>query len=223
MKLRNPYVLMARMRNGGGPMKHRCTPRGGSKNEQKLFLQEYEDIEDIIIYKEGKTIMAKKNETKVASNVRVAYAIFPTPFGKGYGCFAIRKNDDGTFSIAPTYCHPNDRVKFSKPKARTTAVARLNSISFTGNVKFDVPVAKEGDKAQEVSLEDIVMKYLESYLPPSWVRKSFDMGLWCFTLKFDNLTFEGYVEKLMNDAGTDPLDVAMALVSWAKNGLGFIW
>ena len=41
---RNGSALAAKMRKSGlAPMKHRCEPRGGAKNEQEEYLEEYED------------------------------------------------------------------------------------------------------------------------------------------------------------------------------------
>ena len=215
--LRNPYVLAARMRNGGGPMKDRRTPRGGSHNKLKQYLEEYEDIIETDSLEERKATMAKKEARKVDNTIKIAYAIFPTPFGKGYGCFAITKKAEGEYCVSPSYCHPNDRVKFSKSKARLTAIARMDSPAYAGNVKIVVQLDKDG-KPQDITMEEIVTEYLNNYCAPSWADHSFNIGLWRFTLKLDNYNFFDYVDLLMNEAGADTTVVAMDLINWAKNG-----
>jgi hypothetical protein len=39
---RNGAALAAKMRSSGGPMKHKLTPKGGAKNEEKELLSEIE-------------------------------------------------------------------------------------------------------------------------------------------------------------------------------------
>jgi hypothetical protein len=42
LKKRNSFALAAKSRTSGGPMKHKITPKGGAKNEEKELHSEYE-------------------------------------------------------------------------------------------------------------------------------------------------------------------------------------
>lgn len=42
-KVRNPYVLVATLRTGGGPHRDHRKGRGGSRNEQADLLEEWQD------------------------------------------------------------------------------------------------------------------------------------------------------------------------------------
>jgi hypothetical protein len=42
-KVRNPYVLVATIRTGGGPHRDHRKGRGGSRNEQMDLLEEWSD------------------------------------------------------------------------------------------------------------------------------------------------------------------------------------
>jgi hypothetical protein len=43
-KFRDTTNLQNILRGASGPMKHRCTPRGGSYNQESDFLEEYEEF-----------------------------------------------------------------------------------------------------------------------------------------------------------------------------------
>ena len=75
------------------------------------------------------TTSAKKLKKSKFSkrDITYTYAIFPTKKGKGYGCFAVRPEKDGFFTVAASFCAPSDRARFSKVRARNVACKRLQA------------------------------------------------------------------------------------------------
>lgn len=69
--------------------------------------------------------------------VKYTYALFRTKFGKGYGCFAVEKICDNCFLVSASFCSPEDRVNFSKKKARNIAEGRLNSREWSLELRND--------------------------------------------------------------------------------------
>lgn len=47
--IRSAPASAAFNQSGAGPMKDRRTPRGGSKNLNRIFLEEYMDYEEVVV------------------------------------------------------------------------------------------------------------------------------------------------------------------------------
>ena len=59
-------------------------------------------------------------------NTRVTFAIFATPKGKGYGCFAIHRDlESNKYVIASAFCYPQDAKLFSKAQLAKQALKNL--------------------------------------------------------------------------------------------------
>jgi len=123
-------------------------------------------------------------ETKLESNMRITYAIFATPQGKGYGCFAIRHNKgEKKYIVAASFCHPSDRKVFSKKEARMKALSRLNSKQWV------VELESENHNFAEI----IKLAMESSSKTPSWASKTLKNKHYFHTLAEDRFTSQALI------------------------------
>jgi len=119
-------------------------------------------------------------------NERISYAVVATPFGKGYGCFAIR-HDKGTkkYVVAFSFCHPADRKIFSKNEARKRALNRLKSFQYVVEVEHD-----------NHEFAEIIKKAAQlSTKTPNWALKALKNGTFYHTLSYDRFSSEELLSK----------------------------
>lgn len=169
--------------------------------------------------KKTEETMAKKTQPRAVApiNCKHSYAIFPTPSGKGYGCFAFEETKKNTFKIAVSFCHPLDRVKFSKNIARRRAASRLLHDDQCATVTMTV---ENGKKLEfEKLIEQFIVEHSEFL--PSWAWRSFNNKLWSFTLYQDNLSFTDVLDRVLinqaekKEVDFDFADIAADLIKWA--------
>lgn len=124
-------------------------------------------------------------------NMRFTYAIFRTDQGKGYGCFAIEEEPNEqllesvdneqpknrSYVVSASFCHPGDRNKFSKYKARMIAMQRVKSDKLSIFIRTD-----------SKHLSELAEKYVcVGNNVPRWALKAFEKDLMFSTLESDNL------------------------------------
>jgi len=137
-----------------------------------------------------------KGESKMKDHVNFAYVIYLTPFGKGYGCFALKELSKNNFRVSTTFCSPRDRKNFDKAKARKVALGRLNSDDYAMEVSLDE------DILPKVGIFTLIyakfFKDLEK-LPgsvPQWAIDANDMSAFSLTLREDNVPFIDLVDDM---------------------------
>ena len=128
-------------------------------------------------------------------DTRFTYAIFVTNEGKGYGCFAIRK-EHGTnnYKVAGSFCNPIGKcnpakdIFFSKEKARQSSMERLNS-------DWVLTIQNENNDYGE-----IIASYLSSCtLVPVWAKNAYNRKRVVHTLEMDNLNVAQLNKKIISD------------------------
>ena len=134
----------------------------------------------------------EKTEEKVVKNyvtgkkeVTYVYAIFLTPFGKGYGCYAIKSTDKpNTFLVGASYCHPSDRKNFRKKLGRDIAIGRATTeYSFDPELKVDTI--------------NIITHVLRNAEMPYWAERAYNIGSFSFKLSADRYNNTKLLEKLI--------------------------
>lgn len=121
--------------------------------------------------------------------VNFAYIIFVTSFGKGYGCFAIRKLEKNKFRIASSFCNPRDANKFDKKRARMIASNRLN----TAGCYVDISI----DESLKDDFATLHHKLFSSHLNiPDWAMDAYYMQAYSLTLSESRKSYFQLVEEL---------------------------
>lgn len=107
---------------------------------------------------------------------KYTYAIFATPKGKGYACFAInREKGSLEYRVAASFCHPLDKKIFSKKIAKIYAATKLST---TGGVAIN------NEKNSFCEILGQIIPLLPN--TPKWAKKAFDNSYVFHTLKLDN-------------------------------------
>jgi len=137
-------------------------------------------------------------------DVNYVYAIFVTPAGKGYGCFAIKRTDNpNSFLVGASYCHPSDRNRFRKKIARNMAAGRANkAVSFDKELKLD-----------SINVVDHML-YSDKLPMPSWANRAYNIGSFTYRLRADQHSTSSLLQQLF----ADDANVAKSFVVWATNG-----
>ena len=150
----------------------------------------------------------------MSNHVEFMYAIFLTPSGKNYGCFAFDKSDlsNGEVRIAASFCNPDDRKEFSKKEARKVAESRLSkdeSVFLLDSKEFmyelgdvdnehllDLYLDKNldytllSDLTDKYEVDKVVRCKSLSADVPSWVAKAAMNRAISSTLKNDNMSLQ---------------------------------
>ena len=128
-----------------------------------------------------------KSNVTCGKDVVFTYIIYLTPFGKGYGCFAIKKTEDyNKFLVGASFCHPSDRNKFRKDISRNIALGRATKeFSFDEELKLDTLFV----------VNYLLYNYKIDYVP-YWAEKSYDIGTYFHKLSNDNYNEEKFLNKI---------------------------
>lgn len=132
--------------------------------------------------------------------VQYAYVIFVTPYGKGYGCFAIKAeetteyniNKPKMYSIASAFHAPMNfetgKVKqFDKTSLRRIATQRLQNLhTIDISLSTPYPTIKELLDAALVEMQTL----------PSWAERAYFDRHYFLTLKNSNMNWIQMVDKL---------------------------
>ena len=124
--------------------------------------------------------------------VNYAYMIFATPYGKGYGCFAVQTISPGNFKVAASFCSFWDARRFSKKKARLIALNRLKTDGCFVEVSLDKDL-----KDDFRTLSNLIFK--SDLNIPNWARDAYDIDAYYFTLKENSKAFFVMVSDLNLD------------------------
>ena len=148
------------------------------------------------------------------NHVEYMYAIFLTPSGKNYGCFAFDKSNlsNGEVRVGASFCDKDDRKHFSKKEAKKVAESRLSkdeAVYLLDSKEFmyemgDVDNSDLLDLYLEKNLEftllsDLTDKYEVNKVVrckslstdvPSWVAKAAMNRAISTTLKNDNMSLQ---------------------------------
>ena len=137
--------------------------------------------------------MSEAVENLKKTRLQYVYMIFVTAMGKGYGCFAIQKQEKpNTFIVSSSYCNPIDQKKFNKTIAKGKAIQNLiprkramqkaEELNMNLNVLVELPV----DEKSNYDATAIVRAALENGLHiPSWAKQSYKRNYHFFTLNKD--------------------------------------
>ena len=124
--------------------------------------------------------------------INFAYMIFVTPYGKGYGCFAIQQPEAGKYKVASSFCSTWDANKFNKKKARMIALNRLKTPgSF---IEFELDKELKDDFR---TLQNIIFK--SDMNIPGWAYNAHDYDAYYFTLKENRKAYFAMVDELNLD------------------------
>ena len=132
------------------------------------------------------------------------YMIFVTPLGKGYGCFAIKRNGDN-YTVSSSYCHPTDRKLFRKEVARDKACKmmlaprrkRLEALDSVGAKPSVTVVFSKESPQQNIENATIVNAALEQRLMmPSWAKRAYNLHHFTCGLTKDNMTWNKLVAEV---------------------------
>jgi len=151
------------------------------------------------------TLKPKRNLVTGYKDTTFVYAIFLTPNGKGYGCFAIKKGDvHNSFLVGASYCHPNDRRSFRKKIARDIAVGRAaNKFTFDPELNLDsLHVVSHAITAKTGSID-----------MPSWAERAYDVGSFSYKLSLDRYSERQLLTKLIKEDS----DVAKDFLFWVAD------
>ena len=148
-----------------------------------------------------KTNKTKGNIVTGRKDVVYVYAIFLTPNGKGYGCFAIKKTEElNKFLVGASYCHPSDSNKFSKSLARDIALGRA-----TKEYIFDLEL-----KLDSIFIAKNAISGTDQIEMPYWAEKAYDVGSFCFKLSNDKYSASQLLEKMIEE----DVDIESGYLKW---------
>ena len=121
----------------------------------------------------------KSFQLKTNAPCRFTYAIFPTPKGKTYGCFAIERQSENQYKVSVAlFAYNADRQMFSKKGLRLIAKNRLNSQDFC--------VVVDSDKNNYRNIVVAACKKLPNIAP--YIVQNIEDGHFEHTLSTDRLS-----------------------------------
>jgi hypothetical protein len=125
-------------------------------------------------------------------DVVFVYQIYLTPIGKGYGCFALKRNskDSSSYLVGASFCHPLDGSRFNKKIAREKALSRISS-----EKEF---VLDREEKNTTYIVGNILKKTacLIEYIP-LWAKNAYDFGLYVYKLELDNMSKDALLKEVI--------------------------
>lgn len=118
-----------------------------------------------------------------------SYMIFVTPFGKAYGCFAIRKISKDLFRIAASFVSPVNSKNWKKKISRDIVSGRLEKEDHYIELPMHEDWSDEFSKYYSVLFTDYCFKLKI----PNWAINCYYNDAYCLSLKEDNLPFKDMV------------------------------
>ncbi len=134
-----------------------------------------------------KIITQNKRKREKSMTTKFTYAIFATPKGKGYACFAInREKGSYEYKVAASFCNPVDKKLFSKKLAKLYAATKVSANDVNTST---VVTSEENDFAQIMT---IAINQLTNV--PNWAKRAGANGFAYHTLKYDMYSAEQLIK-----------------------------
>lgn len=172
-----------------------------------------------------KAASTKKSEVKVTSSNRViaadrivyTYVLLLTSIGKGYACFAFKGSGKNKSVVVAAFCHPNDRARFSKVRARAVCARRLERpLKSEEGAPAMEPVKVTLSPDSKVA--DVVAAAVDAGINmPSWARRAWARKSFYMTLANDHLNNDALLEKMVKDNKEEGPAILMSLYKEQRN------
>jgi|GEM_PF-5192508 len=176
------------------------------------------DVKNVKVVKKASTKkLVKVTRAMSVDRVVYAYVLFLTSIGKGYACFAFKGSGKSKSTVGASYCHPNDRDRFSKERARAVCARRLERpLKSEDGLPCMEPV--KVTLAPDTKVADVITAAVEKGINmPSWARRAWERKSYYMTLANDHLNNDALLEKMVKDGGEDGAKILMSLYREQRN------